>query len=762
MGYRIGLILGTKATDYPRMLRQGVQNTLEEAGHTLVCLADLVPYHTHANVECAFRVIFELAQRMDLNAVIVPVGTTSGFLDNDPKLANKLLRLLDPHKTLVMERDVEGYRSMTKDSRAGMTSCIRYLIEQAHYQRIAFVSGSAQSQSAREREGAYFDQMRMHGLDVPEGYFVRGDYSGKCLDVVEKLVDENPDIEAIACASDQIAFVVYDVMRKRRLEVGRDIAVTGFDDHHDSEHLDPPLATVSMSGYDFGCMAAREAIRLCSGLPQLESVQTGSFLARESCGIRTTDNLSRQVELLSTRPFPTDEVVSRLLKPSFKLAGAELTRRFRAHLEVFVTETIELFEKHRTRPEDDDVLFSSLSLAEFFSREYRDYFSLEGFHAAVLELLRALVLIHPEQNMWLTEQSSLLHLHVARLLDENIREEALRNHLREWNTLHLTEDALREDANPQEAYRLTLSDLTRIGVRWAELFLVSNTVETLGASSLSLTNTLWHVGGLREGATHVHPATPVAMHELLSYALGLHTNTRVCSVGGILAGDELMGVLVMDGGTLDDNGQMIAMINMGLALKHLQTMASIREMNEVLSRNNLQLARQSQCDEMTGLLNRRGFNDGILATMRHNVGGTAALLYLDMDGLKYINDTFGHDVGDTAIRAITRVLRESLPSECLLARMGGDEFVAFMVVRDESEAQTLVSAVKRGLESANASRDAQTMPYQLALSSGVACFAIGNDYETDFACALMEADERMYEAKLRHRKSSSYRGRAEA
>ena len=46
MGYRIGLILGTKATDYPRMIRLGVQNTLEGSGHTLVCLADLVPYHT--------------------------------------------------------------------------------------------------------------------------------------------------------------------------------------------------------------------------------------------------------------------------------------------------------------------------------------------------------------------------------------------------------------------------------------------------------------------------------------------------------------------------------------------------------------------------------------------------------------------------------------------------------------------------------------------------------------------------------------------
>lgn len=760
MGYRIGLILGTKTTGYPRMIRLGVQNTLENTGHTLVCLSDLVPYHTHANVTNYIRVVFELARRMDLDAVIVPLGTTSGYLDNDPVLTNKMIQLLDPRTTLVMEREVPGFRCITKDSKAGMSDCIRYLIEEAKLTRIAFISGSATSKGAQDREAAYFAQMAAHDLDVPEGYFVRGDFSGQCRDVVEHLIDEHPDIEAIACASDQIAFTVYDVLRERRIEIGRDIAVTGFDGHENSEHLDPPLATVNMTGYDFGCMAAREVLRLCQGLPQQEKLQTGDFVPRESCGAPAAHDVSRLIELLQQEPFPIDDIVSIFAASSLQMAGPEMTKRFQVPLKALVLETRRLFFLHMAHPEQEVQFVSSITLSEIFSPAFQAHFSLEGFHTAVISLLKAIAYLHPDQIAWLTEQESLLHLHIARLLDENMKQEVLNTNIREWLTIHLTEDAIREDSQPQEACRLMLAELNRIGVRWAELFLVPDVVIVNGMLSFALSDTLRYVASLRDGQTRVEDSSSVALQELLQNVLSRHPETQLCTVGGILAGDELMAVLIMDGGTLDDNGQLIAMLNMGLALKHLQTMASIREMNEILSRNNLLLARQSQHDELTGLLNRRSLHDKMLDALLKHEGAMAALLYLDLDGLKYINDTFGHDAGDVAIKATARALQESLPADCLLARMGGDEFVAFSLVQDETEAQGLVTAIKHGLLHANQGRELREAPYELVLSIGLQSFVAGDDCEADIAQALMQADEHMYEAKQRHRQSPTYHGRS--
>ena len=80
--YRIGLILGTKDTDYPRQIRMGVENTLADEGLTLVNLADLIPYHTHTRTAQYMRAVFGLAKRIDLDAVIVPLGTLFGYLEN--------------------------------------------------------------------------------------------------------------------------------------------------------------------------------------------------------------------------------------------------------------------------------------------------------------------------------------------------------------------------------------------------------------------------------------------------------------------------------------------------------------------------------------------------------------------------------------------------------------------------------------------------------------------------------------------------------
>ena len=74
--------------------------------------------------------MFELPERLDLDAVIVPIGTVSGYLNNDIVYTNKLLHLLDPAKTLVLEREFSGYRCLTKDSISGMSDCVRYLIEE--------------------------------------------------------------------------------------------------------------------------------------------------------------------------------------------------------------------------------------------------------------------------------------------------------------------------------------------------------------------------------------------------------------------------------------------------------------------------------------------------------------------------------------------------------------------------------------------------------------------------------------------------------
>ena len=81
-------------------------------------------------------------------------------------------------------------------------------------------------------------------------------------------------------------------------------------------------------------------------------------------------------------------------------------------------------------------------------------------------------------------------------------------------------------------------------------------------------------------------------------------------------------------------------------------------------------------DELTGLSNRRGFMELGVTTMNfaQNIDGNGLVLYCDMNGLKKINDTYGHETGDAAIQAQGEILKSNFRSNDIVARLGGDEF----------------------------------------------------------------------------------------
>ena len=188
----------------------------------------------------------------------------------------------------------------------------------------------------------------------------------------------------------------------------------------------------------------------------------------------------------------------------------------------------------------------------------------------------------------------------------------------------------------------------------------------------------------------------------------------------------------------------------------MQMIANERESNEILSKSNLLLEHQSHYDEMTGVLNRRGFMSKLQRVLNLHLGERGALLYLDLDGLKYINDTYGHDNGDDAIRHTTRVLGAVLPPEAILGRLGGDEFVAFALLNDEQELQALGNAIDVGVATFNATH---SYAFDLSISYGGALFDIDKSSYGRVPDLLAKADERLYAMKSVRHASRRFRER---
>ena len=100
-----------------------------------------------------------------------------------------------------------------------------------------------------------------------------------------------------------------------------------------------------------------------------------------------------------------------------------------------------------------------------------------------------------------------------------------------------------------------------------------------------------------------------------------------------------------------------------------------------LIQNNNTLNTVSKTDELTTLLNRRGFFDlgqkNIDIAIEMNNKGL--VFFIDMDGLKIMNDTYGHDMGDLAIKTQAKVLKQTFRANDIIARLGGDEFVVIAI-----------------------------------------------------------------------------------
>ena len=151
-------------------------------------------------------------------------------------------------------------------------------------------------------------------------------------------------------------------------------------------------------------------------------------------------------------------------------------------------------------------------------------------------------------------------------------------------------------------------------------------------------------------------------------------------------------------------------------------------------------------DELTGLYNRRGFMAMAERQMRlgRRTGRGMLLFMMDVNGLKQINDSFGHLEGDRVLKRTAEVLEETFRDSDVIARQGGDEFAVLAIEAAGHSERTIQARLFDGLDSINAEQS----HYEISLSIGFARFDPRNC--TSIEKLMAKADQAMYEQK-RHR-----------
>lgn len=183
----------------------------------------------------------------------------------------------------------------------------------------------------------------------------------------------------------------------------------------------------------------------------------------------------------------------------------------------------------------------------------------------------------------------------------------------------------------------------------------------------------------------------------------------------------------------------------GIFLVTVRQVLTFAENDELLTRLSKHLKVSDYAanhDELTGLPNRRMFNMRLQHAIDQTKSGRFAIVFMDFNRFKYVNDTLGHAVGDRLLQEAARRFARYLPGNCVLARLGGDEFVILVPnVREEKNIHDVIRAVIKSLK-----KKMQIEEHSLHVSTSIG-IAVYPDNGSSIDELLKNADAAMYQSK---------------
>lgn len=633
-----------------------------------------------------------------------------------------LNRLRDAGKPVVLlsSTQVEGFDApqVRPDNRAGMAAVVEHLIAHGHT-RIGFVGNMAQRDIA-ERYEAYCDMLRRHGMDVdpalkfetPENAESGGRWAAV------SVLRSSPRPTALAVATDRNAVGVMRALQAAGLNVPNDIALASFDNVAGGTFSTPPLTTVEARFDEVGAIAGRIALQQIRGeaVPN-ETAYPHSvmFITRGSCGCSIKalqqDGLSSADE-----DGVADRLRGALLRDMRLGAGGSAGGGRHAAVEDVVRESAQLLilgnDAPAERIEALTVRLQNLELGPGALRRFADALTIgvnrhtEGsdtnamastasgrLAAAVWKAQAGAALFQAERSAAAIAEQYVVD---AGLLDPSGRDP---RDLHWLATTHVKAAALALwDGEPENNQLTVVGDFSR----GQSLGLVGTSLRTEDFPPRSL---------IQQG----DPAS-----------------REVTVVVPVSARDKNWGLLAV-----------VAKIDAVTARETYRHWAALLAPALESQRRQEEVRRSALYDGLTGLPNRQLFVRELDQAMARWQRSRApyAVLFMDLDGFKLINDSLGHHVGDLVLKWVGTAIASQLRAEDTASRFGGDEFVVLLSDTTADDALLAALRIQDALSRANIfdGHEVVTRASIGIASSEVAYFAAEE--------VLRDADAAMYRAK---------------
>lgn len=763
----VGLFVSNIDNDFDSAIVQGALDGAKEVDANLIIFPGRYlkgNYHDKERTRCEYQynTLFSYVNKKNIDVLLISLGSIGTTLSDREKKV--FLDMYHDIPIMLLACEYDNYSSINFDNESGLRDGITELIVEKGCKHICMVSGPLTNDDAIIRLNVYKDTLTKHNIPFTEDNIVYGNFSEYSQEVVEELLNKNPEVDAIVFANDSMAIGGYEVFKKHNINVGEDIMVMGFDDSPIAAGIMPSLSSVRASSMELGRVGVIEGVKLSEN-SDIRNVKINTeFVSRTSTGNKENDVSKSLIEAKIDQYFHTDAKKAATLIVNSVFSNNEADK---SYVE-FKNRIIDFTEGTINQIVSVDGSHSSVENVSFLLEQALD--SDYGRKVDIKYIFTLFETLKTLSNQYSPEKNMLAgHLVYSYLttiitfqINKNLVEEKFRDDLL-WMGNSIARDMLYHGEESDESFATVCDKLKRLGIKSSYLY-------ALPKPFINDNPDIWHDWQIPqdtllksyydEGSDIVVvPEDKQRMDALQIYdnKYMRHDKRYDLLISNIFINEEQLGMLVSEVNFEQIKYMRSLIVELSSAFKiiyMLKTQAGIQKQLEnslkKIKESNKMLENMSKQDELTGVYNRRGFFDTANARIKHakNKDKKAILIFADMDNLKLVNDQYGHDDGDFALRGIAEILTDSMRASDIVARIGGDEFAAVAITERTMDPSVICNRIKEICERFNADSG---KPYYVGVSVGYAEFDCGSNVEIE--TYLDMADERLYENKKNKRKN---------
>ena len=743
----IGFIIHRLDNDYAKLLLKGALYAAEELnanlavfpGRSLDSQLDNIKYTAY---EYQNNVIYSYASKDSLDALVISAGTVGSFVSDDTM--KEFIDGFDGLPVVTTENKIGEYPCV-RMSGSGIKDIINHLIKHHGKRNIAFVSGPKSNADAEERLNYYKEALEENCIAFDPSLVAYGKFSEYCSDLVGELLDENKGrIDAVCFANDMMCKGGYKAIEERGLVIGRDIAVTGYDDSEVASGLKPMLTTVRADASLVGYNAVYEAVKLvtdgvCSDL-DLNSYP----IYRQSCGCEILPESSHDI---SSAEIKIGIIASKIIdeyiyNSTLGQKMSSIVKNIRQYITTLLNYAVSKEETYEAEDECKRIIEELTDIQTFdyvhadtivsILNAAKDYaVSLSGGNKDKIIKIQEII------NYALSETADrVLNKHYAKVDDLTFTHFLINN---------ITKDMTIHGSNEEKCYFSIVNNLYRIHMASSYIYTYANPIVHTAAMKWTLPESIYlksyHNGDKLAAITGEAQIMPCSQY---FYNFFTPDRRRTAVISPLFLNEEQYGIIVSEL-EFDYFPYIYSIIpQICAAIKLTKLVGQLERSLDAEQYRNSLLNRISMSDELTGIYNRRGFYEfaNNLLKAPENEGKRAALIFGDLDNLKKINDTFGHDEGDYAIKTAASFMKSCFRQTDVVARIGGDEFAAFAVCEDRN----IIASIPRRIKNMAALNNIRsTKPYNVTISVGL--FELICSSDKDVQSYMDKADTALYADK---------------